>query len=491
MQQWFASPDIWYKNSIHGTNGNIYLPLPYKSTIDVCKYTIRGSYGILHITQRWWQRFSWMIHWKQMMRTQDDIREIIIVITNNSQVLSLQQWKWQTWKRAEITTRWSEPIVTIVFQRPQYNSFNKCWRKNFYSKNCPKFSGCFDFRNPKRDCKLHCHFSFASNPPKNLQTLLPLDKCNFSFPRWNRVFSSHPMWRGVAATARCFKLSQWSTLSQLRHFSREPADGSQGGVRMLKNAAGEKPRELLGSFFTKMGVIFEIFSGDELFVGHSIIFEMLKFKGVSWGQNDRGHVSFQGSKLSPTWSFQSDRPMVGSNLGNVSLVIWTKSTPNKTQAKNAFKIVVLKHLKAWWQVMLSNFFWMMIYIVSMFVLCCFDPYPSVQLPVAKSWHDKFFRSITRCLRSPSMLSQWLPLVSWNFLHATRGFSEGFWGQSADVFCDLKTPSLVLQGSFNYPLFWGGIKQCKHMAVLRDYPCYNTFFGLVMAPVITVLFTISF
>ena len=89
-----------------------------------------------------------------------------------------------------------------------------------------------------------------------------------------------------------------------------------------------------------MGVIFGMFSGDELFVGHSIIFEMLKFKGVSWGQNDRGHVSFQGSKFSPTWSFQSDRPMVGSNLGNVSLVIWTKSAPNKTQAKNAFKIVV-------------------------------------------------------------------------------------------------------------------------------------------------------
>lgn len=55
----------------------------------------------------------------------------------------------------------------------------------------------------------------------------------------------------------------------------------KAGGFAAENAAGEKPRELLGRFFTKMGVIFEIFSGDELFVGHSIIFEMLKFKGVS------------------------------------------------------------------------------------------------------------------------------------------------------------------------------------------------------------------
>eukprot|EP00434_Breviolum_minutum_P009553 symbB.v1.2.008411.t1/scaffold528.1/size191705/2 len=52
------------------------------------------------------------------------------------------------------------------------------------------------------------------------------------------------MWRGVAATARsCFKLSQWSALSQLRHFSREPADGTQGRKLMqdrLREHAAEQ-----------------------------------------------------------------------------------------------------------------------------------------------------------------------------------------------------------------------------------------------------------
>lgn len=61
--------------------------------------------------------------------------------------------------------------------------------------------------------------------------------------------------------------------------------------------------------------------------------------------------------------------------------------------------------------------------------------------------------------------------------------------SAAVFCDLKTPSLdifSIAGIIKLPIFFGGgIKQCKHMVVLRDYPCYNALFGLVMTPVILV------
>ena len=97
----------------------------------------------------------------------------------------------------------------------------------------------FQFQEPKKRLQVALPLFLCLKPQQNVQTPSPARNPQpFFFPRWNRVFSSHPMWRGVAATARCCKLSPCSTLSQLRHFSREPADGTQGVVRTLKNAAG-------------------------------------------------------------------------------------------------------------------------------------------------------------------------------------------------------------------------------------------------------------
>lgn len=56
--------------------------------------------------------------------------------------------------------------------------------------------------------------------------------------------------------------------------------------------------------------------------------------------------------------------------------------------------------------------------------------------------------------------------------------------SAAVFCDLKTPSLdifSIAGIIKLPIFG----RESHMVVLRDYPCCNSLFGLVMTPVILV------
>ena len=137
--------------------------------------------------------------------------------------------------------------------------------------------------------------------------------------------------------------------------------------------------------------------------------------------------------------------MVGSNFGNVSLVIWTKSAPNKTQAKNAFKIVVWNTSKHGGRWCFQTFVWLMTDDIHSFYFVLFLTLIwvfSCQLREKLTWN---ILQVHYSLLEVPIYGVMKPLYP-------EG-PEGFWGQSADVFCDLKTPSLVLQGSLNYQ-FWG-------------------------------------